>query len=94
MNYGKALRTARAAAGLKQNELAKNAGITRSHLSLIEAGKRTPSLETLEALGRELNVPLHLLMLLASERDDLPSKLSDEIVEASRALLEVLREVG
>lgn len=92
MNYGKAIRTARAAAGLKQNELAKQADITRSYLSLIEAGKRTPSLEALESLAQGLKVPLHLLMLLATEPEDLPPQHAYEISEASEALLRVLLE--
>lgn len=94
MNYGKAIRTARAAVGLKQTELAVRAEITRSHLSLIEAGKRTPSLETLEALSRELGVPLHLLMLLAIEPEDQPGVRATEIGELSRSLLQVLQEAS
>lgn len=94
MNYGKAIRTARAAVGLKQHELAKRADITKSHLSLIEAGKRTPSLEALESLARELGVPVHLLMLLASEPKDLPRKHGDDISEASGALLRILQELS
>ena len=70
MNYGKALKIARAAAGLQQQELAKKAGLTASYVSLIEMGKRTPSASVLRKLSRALEMPPHLLTLLATEPDD------------------------
>lgn len=52
------LRSARTAAGLTQSELARAAGVDRSTVSLIESGKRSPSLEKLSrimrAAGRQL----------------------------------------
>jgi len=47
---------------LTQEELAKRAKITRSHLSLLESGHRTnPSLEVLKRLARALDVPVGAL---------------------------------
>ena len=44
---------------LTQEELAKRAKITRSHLALLEAGHRTnPSLDVLKRLARALGVPV------------------------------------
>ena len=48
---------------LTQEELAKRAKITRSHLSLLEAGHRkNPSLEILKRLARALGVPVGELL--------------------------------
>ena len=48
---------------LTQEELAKRAKITRSHLSLLEAGHRkNPSLEVLKRLARALGVPVTELL--------------------------------
>ena len=48
---------------LTQEQLAKRAKITRSHLSLLEAGHRkNPSLEVLKRLARALNVPVGELL--------------------------------
>ena len=44
---------------LTQEELAKRAKITRSHLSLLEAGyRKNPSLDVLKRLARALGVPV------------------------------------
>jgi transcriptional regulator with XRE-family HTH domain len=52
------LRKLRVEAKLTQEELAKRAKITRSHLSLLESGHRkNPSLEVLKRLAHALGVP-------------------------------------
>jgi len=71
MDYGKALRIARAIAGLQQKELAELAGIDPSHISLIEVGKRKPSVDMVEKLAKALQIPEHLFTLLAAESEDL-----------------------
>lgn len=49
------LRTERS---LKQNELAKRAGLTTSYISQIESGKRTnPSPKTMEKIAQALSIP-------------------------------------
>jgi len=47
--------------GLTQQELASQAGISKSYLSQIESGKRQGTVETLTAIARALNVPLDVL---------------------------------
>jgi transcriptional regulator with XRE-family HTH domain len=71
MDYGKAFRIARAIAGLQQAELAESAGLDASHLSLIESGKRNPSLNTIRKFCRALDISEPLLALLAAEEPDL-----------------------
>src|SRR5437879_5137229 len=70
MDYGKALRLARALAGLQQQELAQVAGIDASYISLIEQGKRTPSLKLINKLSHAIGIPPHLFTFLAMERED------------------------
>ena len=67
MNYGRAIRIARTAYGLTQGEFAERLSVGASHLSLIESGKRQPSLKVLKEISTGLKVPLHLLTLLASD---------------------------
>ena len=52
------LRVARARMNIPQVELAKRAGITQSHYNRIERGKREGSVKTLQAICRELGVPV------------------------------------
>jgi len=71
MNYGKALRIARAISGLQQKELAERAGINASHVSLIEKGTRNPSLGAIRKLCDALGIPESLFTMLAAEASDL-----------------------
>ena len=89
-NYGKAFRIIRAAFGLKQSELAERMPITASQLSLIEAGKRQPSLRVVNALAAAVGVPAALVSLLASTPQDFESKSDDDLSDLARALLRLL----
>lgn len=42
--------------GLSQEELAKKAGIARSHLAMIENGKKSASVETLWKIAEALDI--------------------------------------
>ena len=70
MNYSKAIKISRALADIPQRELAKRVSIDASLVSMLESGKRKPSLDTLEKIAAALGVPFHLFTLLASERKD------------------------
>jgi transcriptional regulator with XRE-family HTH domain len=70
MNYSKAIRVARALADVPQRELARRIAIDASLVSMLESGKRRPSLATLEKIAAALGIPFHLFTLLASEPED------------------------
>jgi transcriptional regulator with XRE-family HTH domain len=60
--FGDRLRRVRLNKGLSQEALADAAGLHRTHISLIERGRRSVRLETLERLARALGVqPAELL---------------------------------
>jgi transcriptional regulator with XRE-family HTH domain len=90
MDYGKALRVARAISGLQQKELADRAELDASYLSLIEVGKRKPSLSAISKLSKALGLPQHLFMLLASEPDDLNLADPNELQRAAESLAQFL----
>ena len=75
-------RSARAASGLSQSELAIRSGIASSSLSLIERGKREPTLATLETL---LRATRHTVVTVPTVRSD-ASRIAVEISEAVSAL--------
>lgn len=54
---GQRLRQLRLEAGLTQAELAKRTGIHRPNIARVEAGRHTPSLETLARLAAAIGVP-------------------------------------
>jgi len=90
MDYGKALRIGRAIAGLQQKELAELAEIDPSHISLIEIGKRKPSVDMVGKLARALQIPEHLLTLLAAEPEDLKIEDPKELERATQSLAQLL----
>lgn len=69
--FGKALRSLRHAQKLTQEQLALEAGLDRTYISLLELGQRSPTLDTMVALC----VPLHCD--LASLMKDTMDKLNE-----------------
>jgi DNA-binding XRE family transcriptional regulator len=57
VRLGQRLRQLRLSAGLTQAELARRTGIHRPNIARVEAGRHTPSLETLARLAAAIGVP-------------------------------------
>jgi transcriptional regulator with XRE-family HTH domain len=91
MKYGRAIKIVRTASGLSQTALAERLSIGTSQLSLIEADKRSPSVKVLHEVAVALNVPPHVLTLLASAPGDVGKDVDPQYVqELARVLLRVL----
>lgn len=89
-NYAKAFRVIRAAFGLQQTELAARMSISSSQLSLIEAGKRQPSVRVVNELAKAVGIPMPLVSLLASTTADVVNRENSEISDLAGALLRTL----
>lgn len=90
MDYGKALRIARAVAGIQQKDLATRSKLDSSYISLIEMGKRKPSMKTVRSLSAALGIPSDLFTLMASEEEDLTFADSSELEEVGKSLVKLL----
>lgn len=90
MDYSKALKVARAIAGLQQKELAERSGLDPSHISLMEKGRRKPSVEAITKLCNALHIPDHLFTLLAAEPQDLIHVSPEELSRISGSLTQFL----
>lgn len=67
MDYGRAIRIARARDGVSQKELARRCGVSPSYVSMLERGLRTsPSSVLVDSVCRELRVPPSVLAAMAS----------------------------
>lgn len=66
------LRFQRRKKGLTQAELAKAVGVTTNYISLIEKGKKTPSVKTIQKIALALDVPASSLL-----ENDLRNELSN-----------------
>ncbi len=71
VDYGKAIRVARAARDMTQRELAIASGTTPGYISYLETNSKRPSAEMIEALGKALNIPVWVLVMLGSSDEDL-----------------------
>jgi transcriptional regulator with XRE-family HTH domain len=90
MNYSKAIRVARALADVPQRELARRVAIDASLVSMLESGKRRPSLATLEKIAAALGIPFHLFTLLASEPEDIRGADKDVVHQLAMGLTNLL----
>lgn len=90
MNYGKAIRVARAIAGLEQKELAVKASLNPSHISLIEKGTRRPSTRAITRMCRAMRIPEPLFTMLAAEEKDLVGLGEEEFEEIGTHLARFL----
>jgi transcriptional regulator with XRE-family HTH domain len=64
--------------------------VTASQLSLIEAGKRQPSVRAIEGLSSAVDIPPALILLLASTVEDVDARSDQDISNLSRSLLRLL----
>lgn len=69
LDFGFALRTVRLLRHLTQGEVATAVGVSTSHLSLLEDGKRDPSLALIQKLAEVLRVPVSVLIFIACPFD-------------------------
>jgi len=64
--FGLVLKKLRNEKGLSQEKLALNTDLDRTFISMLERGKRQPSLESILKLANSLNIPAHELIKEAS----------------------------
>jgi transcriptional regulator with XRE-family HTH domain len=83
MIIGERLRLLRETKNLSQGDIEKRTGLLRCYISRVENGHTVPSIETLEKLGRAMEVPLYQLFYDGDEAPELPNlpkrKTADEI---------------
>lgn len=65
--YGITLRRLRQQKNLTQEQLGFDSGVARNHISRLEMGLMSPSLNTIIALCQALNVPFMVFMALLDE---------------------------
>lgn len=87
LRIGQTIKILRVALGLRQKDLARRVGIQPHYLSLVEAGKRQPSLGVLRKIASELDVPVSLLFWEAEQRPELIATEHKERWKSLRSLL-------
>ena len=99
-NFADRLRKYRQIRGLKQADLARNAGVPPSAISHFEAGERKPSFETLRRLAEALGVTIDFLLGRIDEEEGLVDadplyrgfqEMNDEDRKLTRDFMEMLK---
>ena len=76
MTIGSTLRLLRTAANLTQSSLAKELDVTANYLSLVENGRKEPSLTFLKKVSKALDAPLGYFLWLALQEKGSPEELN------------------
>lgn len=90
MTIGLTLKLLRTASNLTQNSLAKDLKVTANYLSLVENGRKEPSLTLLKKFSKRLDAPLGYLLWLALQEErsheelDLKQKMDELLVNIIR----------
>ena len=95
MDIGRAIRFCRQQKGLTQPQLAERAALSTSYLSVLETGKRDPSLSSLQCIARGLGVPLSVLLFVAADPSDvetLTPEMHEKLAAATMKLLTASRD--
>jgi len=71
LDFGAAIRGAREARQMTQRQVAQLASLQQSHLSLLESGRRYPSLSALDRIAAALRLPSFVLVYLATPEETL-----------------------
>jgi len=90
MKVGESIRIVRTKVGIRQGELAARAGVSQSMLSLIETGRRQPSMALIQKLSEAMDVPAQLVFLLACEPAQGKEKYGPALQKLGAAMLELL----
>ena len=91
MEIGRALKVCRSAKGLSLEVLAERAGLSQSYLSMIESGKREPTLTSIEKVAVALDIPTPIVLFLAADKEDLRGLDKETAQRLSEAVLSVVR---
>lgn len=91
LTLGNAIKLIRTARGISQRDLASELKISANYLSLIEGGKREPSLAFLNRLATELRVPIAMLFMFQGE--PIPGVESTDVDKLKELLLKLDRFV-
>lgn len=94
--FGQALKILRRSQELNQSELSQRLGVSRSYISELESGNRTPSFELLERYAEVFDIPLSSLMFFAEglqEPDALEGRLDKAKGVIAKKIIALLRVI-
>ena len=92
MKLGETIKQCRNKRGLTQSRLAELAEISVSHLCLLEKNKREPSISVVENIAKALQIPLSVLVFLATQASEVKEMSVTQFEELSRNIMELVEK--
>ncbi len=74
MQVGTTIKSFRKSKGIKQKDLAKKAKVSPTYLSQIESNTKDPTLSTITAISKSLEIPLSVLLFISIKETDVPKE--------------------
>ena len=93
VEMGKRIAKRRKQLRIQQNELAEKIGISNNHLSSIECGKSTPSLDLLIKICNQINTTPDYLLMGAGRSNNIPKEICDGLSMCSDEDLDTLYQI-
>lgn len=93
MDIGGTIKQCRNVRKITQTQLADSAGISVSHLCLLEKNKREPSLAAFQTIANSLDIPLSVLVFLASEKEKVVELDAKHIDALTKNIIELMTNV-
>jgi transcriptional regulator with XRE-family HTH domain len=91
MNIGRAISLCRSAKKISLDDLSQRTELSAAYLSMIENGKRTPTLPSIEKICTALEIPTPIVLFLAAEKDELKGLDSETSSRLSASVLAIMR---
>jgi len=92
MSIGSTLKSCRKLRKLTQAALSDKTDLSESYISLIEKGKREPSISNLELIANALDIPLSLIILLSTSQMDNKELSTDLLDELTKTIYSLINE--
>lgn len=93
MNIGKTIKDLRLKKGYNQGEFAVKCGLSQPYLSLIEKGKKEPTLGLLKDIAQNLSIPTPILVFLSLDINDVDESKKEAYSFLENTMKDVISKV-
>lgn len=91
MNIGLSIKKCRKLRNVTLDELSIRTKLSKSYLSLIESGKRRPSIDVVNSISVCIGIPMHLLIYLSTDTEDVTSLNAELDAKLKELLLRLIK---
>ena len=93
MKLGSTIKQLRKRQGLNQQKLADKLGVTQTYLSLLESDRKTPSINFINSLSKEFNIPSSILAYLTLRKEEITDDKLKSFEKINPLIEELIQEI-